>query len=174
MKRLFITTNVEKASDMYNRTGHEARKTKVDTDFAEINTSDKQYQYNEELTVLVLPDTFTDWQKYDIKKEEDYILYHQEQRVRPTNTTLNLFKSNKGSSHILGNPHDKVYRIIFDDTKRDTDKAKEILEVIAFDHEEERLTEAIFTAIYDKKQEEEIEAAIKARDNYVNSKLNKN
>lgn len=106
-----------------------------------------------------------------VNVNEDYLLHHQ----TINDSIKNLFNercTQKG--HHTQNVSD-YYRPVFDILLNDTqiDKFNKIIQAIALDPEEEKRTEAIFAAIYDKKSEQEIETAIKERDKYVNSKHNK-
>lgn len=132
MKRVFITTNVGQAVAMYNRTGHETRKARVETDLASLTTA-KEYCYGNDFKVIVLADTFTSWNDYTIVQENDYILYHTTSTPDVIATIKSLFFNNhiQNGSHILNRYHDKVYRILFDDNN--TDKLNSILEVLGFD-----------------------------------------
>lgn len=107
-------------------------------------------------------------------KHDDYLLHH----TRPNNPTPKYeekFGTNKtnGKHQLHDSKYPLVFKIIFDDEIQYQDKAEEIIKAIFYDPEEEKLTEAIFAAIYDKKSEQEIEVVIKERDNHVNDKLNK-
>lgn len=168
MKRLFITTDVTKIESMYSRTGHEEKKNKVSQYFFQLP---KEFAYNDELTIVVLKDNFVDWASYNINKESDYILYHRTSEKEVIESIHQTFNTYKDGQHVLNELHDQVFRIIFDDNEND--KAAKVLQAYGFDPDEERLTEAIFAAIYEKKSEEEIETAIKTRDGHLANKSNR-
>jgi len=168
MKRLFITTDVSKIESMYNRSGHEERKNKVSRYFFQLP---KEFAYNDELKIVVLKDNFVDWASYKINKESDYILYHRTSEKDVVESIHKTFNNYKDGQHVLNELHDQVFRIIFDD--KENDKATKVLQAYGFDPEEESLTEAIFAAIYEKKSEDEIEAAIKIRDKHLVNKSNR-
>ena len=134
MKRIFITTDVEKAADMYSNANHAERNVRVEIDFADL-TNGKEYTYDNDFKLIVLDDTFINWTKYQINKSNDYILYHtsSEGNVITALTTAFLDNHIQKSSHILGEFHDEVYRIIFGN---DSDKPNKILNVLGFTNEQ--------------------------------------
>jgi hypothetical protein len=103
-----------------------------------------------------------------INKEEDYLLYHK----ATTTEIKNLFKeNNKTEGHHTQNVADyyqPVFKVLLDNTE--THKFNKILQIIAHDPEEETLSEDIFNAIYEKKDEETIEKAVSKRDKYIKGK----
>lgn len=107
-----------------------------------------------------------------INAANDFLLHHTQTDAHIRNV-VEKFEGRK----IQGRHPDlfylDVFKIIFDDSIFSANKCEKIINAVFYDPEEEKLTEAIFTAIYDKKSEQEIEAVVKERDNHVNIKLNK-
>ncbi|MCC6447698.1 MAG: hypothetical protein IT215_03335 [Chitinophagaceae bacterium] len=134
MKRIFITTDVEKAKGLYVSTVDDtnpARKQQIEIDFA---TLPKVYEYGTDFKIIIIKDDFKNWSDYSIVKEiadesKDYILYHETstQEVKEAITTVFNATHIVHGSHIVGASHDKVYRILFDN---DNNKAQRIIEFL--------------------------------------------
>lgn len=168
MKRLFITTDFTKAKAMYNRTGHEARKVRVETDFLELP---KQYVYNE-LTIVVIKDDFTEWSNYNINKEVDYILYHKNSNQVVINTIKASFDTYKDGHHELDELHDHIYRVIFDENENN--KVSKILQAYGFDPKLEELLLPFTKANPFKttnNEGEDLKNAKEVLNNYIKNKL---
>lgn len=128
MKRLFITTNLEKAILMYNRGGYEKEKKRIETDFKSLP---KEYEYGHDFKIMVIDDSFEKWEDYKILIETDYILYHTSSEKDKIEIINKGFRVNhiQKSSHILGELHDKVYQVIFSDVN---DKHNSIFNILGF------------------------------------------
>jgi len=133
MKRVFVTTNFERAELMYNRAGYETEKEMVKKDFKKLPMV---YSYDNDFKVIVLEDTFTNWGKYNIDKANDYVLCHTSSAPNVIDTIKQTFETTHyiNGSHILEKLHDKVYQIIFNE-KDEKDKSKKILDVLGFTEE---------------------------------------
>lgn len=132
MKRIFITTNLDRVyGTLYGGDEYADEKAKAEVHFAQLP---KEYEYNNNLKVIVLSDDNVALGTETIDPNHDYILYHSS--YAPSQEIINSFKDNKGDSHEPNHLHDKVYQIIFNDEKTDTNKAREILEVLGFTDEE--------------------------------------
>jgi uncharacterized protein YihD (DUF1040 family) len=74
-----------------------------------------------------------------------------------------------------GNEEQPVHRIkqiieIVRNKPNNTNAITKIKKVLGFDEEEENLTDEIFNAIYEQKDEDAIEKALSKRDKYINTK----
>lgn len=133
MKRLFITTDVEKAKGLYINTldvRNKNLKSKIESDFTLLPM---EYTMNNDFKIIVIRDDFKQWSDYKIQKENDFILYHSSSENSVIESVKSSFSINSHvqcGSHISGEYHDKIYRILFDDECND--KAEKIVEVLGF------------------------------------------
>jgi len=128
MKRLFITTNVEKAILMYSRNGYENEKNKISKDF---NHLPIEYTYGSDFKIIVIDDGSKNWEHHKIETDNDFILYHSSSEndvIEVIRNTFNQYHIQNGS-HILEEFHDKVYQVIFGE---DEDKPNKIFNVLGF------------------------------------------
>jgi hypothetical protein len=134
MTRLFITTDTEKATNIYNNTLDESNasiKSKLETDFAALP---RQYDFKN-ICIIVLKDDFKNWQNHKIIEDKDFILYHSSSEQEVIDSIKKSFLGNhiQKGSHISDDYHDKIYRILFGDKN---EKPNEILAILGFTQEQ--------------------------------------
>ncbi len=126
-------------------------------------------------SIVLVPDTFDFQYTPDLPFK---VLFHSQtdesnrvQRLREIN---NHFQGDEKSQEVDNTPYQKIADLIkaaLNKEKTNVTFESIYMGIMEFDEKEESLTEAIFSAIYEHKNEDEIEKLVNERDRYIKGKI---